>query len=102
VLLEIAHWKSIDQILCINLEQAGPNETMRVGQRLLADNSEALGFMKSYSWNPVDGAVRACLTGSVAFGLDSEADEKSEIVAAQLQRAFRDIVIGRLASIKGV
>jgi hypothetical protein len=102
VLLEIAHWKTIDQILSINLERARPKDTWTVRERLLTGNSEYLRFVKSYLGNTVEGVVRACLMGPEAFGLDREADEKREVVAAQLQRAFGDVVVRRLACMKGL
>jgi hypothetical protein len=102
VLLEIAHWKTIDQILSINLEKARPKDTWKVGERLLAPDSEYLRFVKSHLGNTVEGVVRACLMGPEAFGLEREADEKREVVAAQLQRAFGECVVKRLASMKGL
>jgi hypothetical protein len=50
----------------------------------------------------VEGVIRACLMGPEAFGLDAEADEKREVVAAQLQRAFGECVVKRLANMKGL
>jgi hypothetical protein len=102
VLLEIAHWKTIDHILNINLDNARPKDTWKVEGRLLAKDSECLRFVKSFLGNTVEGVIRACLTGPEAFGLDREADEKREVVAAQLQRAFGESVVRRLACMKGL
>lgn len=57
-------------------------------------------FVRSYLGATVEGVVRACLEGPRAFGLDEGCDEKREVVAAGLQRAFGEGVVRKLASIK--
>ncbi|KAF1837050.1 hypothetical protein BDW02DRAFT_566473 [Decorospora gaudefroyi] len=102
VLLEIAYWKTIDQILTIDLENAKPKHTWAVEERLLKTEPQHLKGVKSYLGNTVESVIRACLVGPEAFGLHAKADEKREVVAAQLQRAFGERVVKRLASMKGL
>ncbi|KAH7078092.1 prion-inhibition and propagation-domain-containing protein [Paraphoma chrysanthemicola] len=102
VLLEIAHWKTIDQILSINLDRARPKHTWPVRDRLVNKEPQHLQFVKSYLGNTVEGVIRTCLEGPEAFGLDREADERRGVVAAALQTAFGDKVVKRLASLKGL
>jgi hypothetical protein len=58
--------------------------------------------VRSYLGNTVEGVIRACLQGPTAFDLDADADEKREVVAAQLQRAFGEKVVKKLACMKGL
>ncbi|KAF1948031.1 hypothetical protein EJ02DRAFT_499141 [Clathrospora elynae] len=102
VLLEIAYWKTIDQILGINLVHARPKDTWGIEKRLLKTEPQHLRDVKSYLGNTVEGVIRACLQGPVAFGLEGDCDEKREVVAAELQRAFGEIVVKRLAGMKGL
>ncbi|KAH8732168.1 prion-inhibition and propagation-domain-containing protein [Phaeosphaeriaceae sp. PMI808] len=102
VLLEIAYWKTIDQILAIDLEKARPKQTWPVKDRLLNREPQHLKFVKSYLGNTVESVIRACLEGPEAFGLDRECDERRGVVAAALQTAFAEKVVKRLAMMKGL
>jgi hypothetical protein len=102
VLLEIAYWKTIDQILNINLETARPKQTWPVMERLLSREPQHLKFVKSYLGNTVEEVVRACLVGPEAFGLPRECDERRSVVAAALQNAFGEKVVRRLGGMKGL
>jgi hypothetical protein len=101
VLLEIAYWKSIDQILGIELHRARPKDTWSVEKRLRTEKWHLKG-VRSYLGNTVEEVITACLVGPTAFGLDAEADEKREVVAALLQRGFGERVVRKLACMKGL
>ncbi|KAI8936802.1 hypothetical protein NX059_006044 [Plenodomus lindquistii] len=96
VLLEIAYWKTIDQILDIDLETARPKITWAVRDRLLTGDPEHLDFVKRYMGDALEDVVRSCLVGPKAFGLHGKCDEKREVDAAGLQRAFGERVVRRL------
>lgn len=100
--MEIAYWRPIDQIVCIDLENARPKDTWGVKKRLLEKEPQHLRGVKSHLGNTVEGVITACLQGPVAFDLDEDADEKREVVAAQLQRAFGEKVVKKLGSMKGL
>tara|TARA_R110002003_G_scaffold55_2_gene4933 strand:- start:14700 stop:16550 length:1851 start_codon:yes stop_codon:yes gene_type:complete len=102
VLLEIANWRTIDQILNIDLDTARPKQTWPVMERLVRKEPHHLKFVKSHLGNTVEGVIRACLEGPEAFGLDKEADERRGVVAAALQTAFGEKVVRRLALMKGL
>ncbi|KAE8832552.1 hypothetical protein PTNB85_06944 [Pyrenophora teres f. teres] len=102
VLLEIAYWKPIDAILGIDLDEAVPKDTRHVQRRLLDGEPRHLGWVRSFVGDTVEEVVRACLRGPEAFGLDRDADEKREVVAAMLQMEFGERVVGRLAGMKGL
>lgn len=102
VLLEIAYWKTIDQILGIDLANAKAKQIWPVKERLLKKEPQHLKFVKSHLGNTVEGVIRACLEGPEAFGLPKDCDEKRGLVAAALQTAFGEQVVKRLASMKGL
>ncbi|KAH7356258.1 prion-inhibition and propagation-domain-containing protein [Pyrenochaeta sp. MPI-SDFR-AT-0127] len=102
VLLEIAYWKTIDQILSIDLEKAKPRHTWAVRERLLETEPHHLKFVKSYLGNTVEDVIRSCLVGPEKFGLDKDCDEKREVIAAGLQKALGEKVVKRLSSMKGL
>jgi hypothetical protein len=102
VLLEIAYWKTIDQILSVDLDNARPKDTWAVEKKLLETEPQHLRGVRSYLGNTVEGVIRACLQGPTAFDLDNDADEKREVVAAQLQSAFGEKVVKKLACMKGL
>lgn len=102
VLLEIAYWKTIDHILGIDIVTARPKQTWPVKARLLIKEKQHLRLVKSNSGNTVESVIRACLEGPTAFGLDRECDEKRDIVAAHLQTKFGELVVKKLASMKGL
>ncbi|KAF2852799.1 hypothetical protein T440DRAFT_445469 [Plenodomus tracheiphilus IPT5] len=96
VLLEIAYWKTIDQILDINFKHARPKHTWAVRDRLLVSEPAHLRFVKSYLGDALEDVIRSCLLGPEAFGLHKECDERREVVAAGLQKAFGERVVKRL------
>lgn len=102
VLLEIANWKPIDEVLKIDLLKAKPKHTWAVRQRLLVEEPAVLRHVKAYLGTTVEGVIRACLVGPEAFGLDAECDERREVVAAGLQRGFGEKVVGRLGEMRGL
>ncbi|KAL5118075.1 hypothetical protein ACEQ8H_004062 [Pleosporales sp. CAS-2024a] len=102
VLLEIAHWKTIEKILQIDLETARPKQTWPVMERLVRGEPRHLGHVKSYLGNTIEGVIRACLEGPEAFGLARDADERRGVVAAALQKGFGELVVRKLAGLKGL
>jgi hypothetical protein len=102
VLLEIAHWKTIEQIMDVDLETARPKQTWPVMERLVKKEPQHLAFVKSHLGNTVEAVVRTCLEGPEAFGLDGECDERRGIVAAALLERFGEMVVRRLGAMKGL
>lgn len=101
ILLEIAYWKPIDQVLGIaNLHDAKPSDTIKVRARLLGDEGGFLKHIKSHLGDTVFAAVKACLEGPAAFGLWEGADEKREEIGAELQRQFYEKVVKQLEDIR--
>ncbi|KAJ9649526.1 hypothetical protein H2199_000302 [Coniosporium tulheliwenetii] len=97
ILLEIVHWKPIDEILGIDLKKVRPNKVREVRTRLLGEE-DFLWYVKANVGNTMQGVVKACLQGPEAFGIKEGADEKDELVGEKLQREFYDRVVMRLES----
>jgi len=99
ILLEIAYWKPIDDILEIRLEDARPSQTIRVKDRLTTDKTY-LRFVRGHGGDKVWGVIKACLMGVRAFGLGEGDDERQPTVAALLQSGYYDVVVRRLSEVK--
>jgi hypothetical protein len=102
VLLEIAHWKTIDGILGVDLETARPKQTWYVKDRLVFKEPAHLAWVRSFLGDTVEEVIRTCLVGPEAFGLPKECDERRGVVAAALQEAFGERVVRRLGGMKGL
>jgi len=97
ILLEIAYWQPIDEVLKIpNLHEARPSTTIKVRGRLLDDKEGFLKHVRSHLGNTMHAVVRSCLEGPLAFGLKDGADERIEGVGAELQRQFYEKVVKQL------
>jgi hypothetical protein len=98
VLVEIALWKPIDQILQplhSGRDSALGNERQDTRTRILDSNT----VLDQVRLNTNDGyakATRACIEGLPAFGLSEDADEANPYVAALLQRSFIEVVVDPL------
>ncbi|OAK97904.1 hypothetical protein IQ06DRAFT_296170 [Phaeosphaeriaceae sp. SRC1lsM3a] len=102
ILLEIAHWRTIDSILNIDIETARPKQTWPVRDRLVEREPQHLAWVRSYVGVAVEGIVRACLEGPEAFGLPKECDERRGVVAAALQEKFGERVVRVLGGMRGL
>ncbi|KAJ4305410.1 hypothetical protein N0V90_000941 [Kalmusia sp. IMI 367209] len=101
ILLEIAYWKPIDAIMRIeNLERAKPSVVYGVKKRLLDEKEGFLRYVKSYLGDTVEGVVRTCLLGPLAFGLGENSDERKGEVGAELQKAFYEKVVRELGQMR--
>jgi hypothetical protein len=96
ILLEIAYWRPIDQVLDIDLPAARPSTTIKVRGRLMDEGEGFLRHVRSHLGNTMHAVVRSCLEGPVAFGLREGDDEKLVDVGAELQRQFYENVVKQL------
>jgi Prion-inhibition and propagation len=99
ILLEIAFWKPIHEVLGIDLASARPTQTIKVRQRL-CEEAEWLGYVRGNLGDKVYGVVGACLRGVEAFGLEKGADEREGRVKEELQVMYYDVVVRRLGEVK--
>ncbi len=100
VLLEIALWKSIDEIVGItDIENASPKMTFGVRETLLKGEVDVLKDLKACVSEKYTEAVRACLVGADAFGIEARDQETSAQTGAKLHEKFRIEVLDKIASI---
>jgi hypothetical protein len=101
ILIEIALWKPIDQVLQplhSGRDSALGNERQNTRTRIL-DSNTILEQVRLNMSDEYAKATRACIEGLSAFGLSDDADEANPYVAALLQRAFIEVVVDPLEDI---
>ena len=99
LLLEIAYWKPLEQILHINLSK--PKEVYQVRHNLLSQ-PKYLRNVRSNQGEAVEEIIKTCLEGLEAFGLGAAFDETSDKGGPQLQRAFGEQIVARLENMRGL
>jgi hypothetical protein len=100
VLIEIALWKSIDEVVGItDIEEASPQTTYQVRDCLLDTNPQVLETVRSYMGDKYHDAVKSCITGGESFGISPGDDETTNQSGAILQDNFRKQVLDKLTSI---
>ena len=97
ILVEIAHWRSIEQVLKIDdLSTARPAITRRVREKLLMETT--MKHVAATAGNRYRKAVQACLDGSLEFTHNGTSDDEME--ALLLSEAFHKEVIQGLNEIQ--
>ena len=99
ILLEIAYWKRIEQILDIDTHMAKPAQLKAVRERLLQPGSEYLAFVKGNLGERYYTAVKSCIEGRSAFGIGTHENEGDVQTGARLQYSFTMLVVDALQSI---
>ncbi|KAB5557952.1 prion-inhibition and propagation-domain-containing protein [Coniochaeta sp. 2T2.1] len=100
LLVEIAHWDTIDHIMRINISVARsrPSIALRLKSGLLiADTMEAIGAAMGEVY---EKATRICISGGQALGLEDKDDETDGAVAARLSMAFDENVVKELDGVR--
>ncbi|KAA6414498.1 MAG: hypothetical protein FRX48_01247 [Lasallia pustulata] len=101
VLIEIAHWKHIYDIMDIDIKQKGARSKLRkIRYRLL---SEEEGFLEGVGCKVGEvyrEVVRKCISGGQALGTFESADETQANIGAEMQRVFSEDLLGQLGSVK--
>ena len=99
LLLEIAHWSRIEDILRIDTHAATPAQLRSVRERLLRPGSPHLAFVKENLGERFYVAVRSCVEGREAFGVLEGESEGDVQVGARLQHRFTALVVDALEGI---
>lgn len=100
VLVEMAHWDTIDRILGINLSVARsrPSIALRLKSSLLTpDMMAAVGAAMGEVY---EKAARICISGGKCLSLEDGDDETDGAVAARLSMAFYENVVKELDSVR--
>ena len=100
VLFEIAFWEPIQSILEIeDPETATSEELAAIRDRLLNPGDKYLGGLRATMGGRYCKAAQICVRGREALGISEEDNEADVIIAARLQKAFTENVLGNLAAI---
>ena len=99
ILLEIAHWKRIENILDMDLHTAKPADLKAVRQRLLQPAAPYLAFVRENLGDRYHTAVTSCIEGRSAFGIGGDESEADVQTGARLQHHFSTLVVDALESI---
>ena len=99
VLLEIARWSKIEDIVNINPESATFAELKSIRSKLLQPNSEGLATIKASCGDRYYGTVKSCIEGGAAFGIDDSENEVNPETGAKLQQGFTRMVVDALENI---
>ncbi|KAH6653865.1 prion-inhibition and propagation-domain-containing protein [Truncatella angustata] len=99
LLVEIAHWATVEEILGINLKVARgrPSTIARVRDKLLTD--EMREELSGYMGKIYEKAARRCIAGGKWLNLLDTDDETNDQVANTLSLAFYENVVKELESI---
>ena len=99
ILLEIAYWKRIEQIITIDTHSAKPAQLKAIRERLLKPDSSYLAFVKENLGDRYYIAVKSCIEGRSAFGVGAGEVEGHIQTGAKLQHGFSTLVVDALESI---
>ena len=100
VLLEIAYWRPIEAILDLNLESETVFADLKgIREKLLQPETRQLGDLRANLGDKFYSAVKSCIEGREAFGVEAGDDETSIETGAKLQEEFTNLVADALESI---
>ena len=99
ILLEIAYWKRIENILGIDMNDVTPAQLKGIRGRLLQPGSEYLAHLKANLGDRYYTAVKSCIDGCPAFGVGVDESEVDVQTGAELQHSFTTLVVDTLDSI---
>lgn len=99
ILLEIAYWKTIEQIIDIDPGKVATSELCKIQQNLLDPESKYLDHVHANLGDNYHLAVKSCIQERSAFDIRDDERETDMEVGARLQQQFTDLVVDRLESI---
>ena len=100
ILLEIARWEPIQEIMKIaDPDRPKPYELRKIRGTILKEDSLILEKVKASAGDQFHEAVSSCIEGLKAFGLAADDDDTNVVPGAVLQREFTKKVVENLAQI---
>ena len=100
ILLEIAYWKPIHEIMSIDPDGASPEQIRDIRTRLLRPENDYLSKLQEDHGNKLYEAVKSCIDGRSAFGIGEHENEMSPQTGLRLQHEFTTRVVEGLANIR--
>jgi hypothetical protein len=95
ILIEIAHWKRIQDIVHLPKDEMQVKKMIR-GLRETLLRKDLIMYLEGSVGDSYSQAVVACLEGLVGF----EVDEENPAIGVQVQEAFHDRVVAKLSSVR--
>lgn len=99
ILLEIAYWERVEQIMGIDVNEATPVQLKGIRDRLLQPDSAYLTRVNADLGSKYHAAVRSCIEGPSAFGFNPAESEGEIRTGAKLQHSFATLIVDALGSI---
>jgi hypothetical protein len=98
VMVELAHWKTVDKVLGLEIEEKRMRAMIRVREMLLDEGrmqelGAAMGGMYEI-------ATAKCIAGGLELGIGDMEDERNDAVAAKLSMAFYEDVVKKLGDVR--
>lgn len=101
VLVEIAFWQPIEDILPIELDKKGATRRVRqIRDQLLSEANGYLELVDSLMGETCGQVVRRCLVGGLEIGIPRNGDETDRNVGVEMQRVFLEEIVGKLAGVR--
>ena len=101
VLVEIAFWQPIEDIVLIELGQKGATRRVRqIRELLLSDENGYLALIDGHVGETYRQVVRRCLVGGLEIGIPPNGDESDPHVGVEMQRVFLEEIVSKLAGIR--
>ncbi|KAH8816312.1 prion-inhibition and propagation-domain-containing protein [Xylogone sp. PMI_703] len=96
VLVELAHWSSIQKIL--GIERINTRTTLRIRQTLL--DPTHISEIGANMGEIFENATKICIAGGSELGIEDGDDETGDYVATKLSMKFYEEVVKKLADVK--
>ena len=97
ILLEIAYWKPIEDI--IKSARSAEVLTEPLELDLFEKDQVIVNGVKDFMGERYSSAVHACIGGPDSFKIDADLDQSDPVVSAAIQQAFMALVVDALKSI---
>lgn len=101
VLIEIAFWQPVEDILQIELDKKGATRRVRqIREQLLGEESGYLMLINGLVGETYGQVVRRYLVGGLDIGIPRDGDENDPNVGVEMQRVFLEDIVGNLANVR--
>lgn len=98
VMVELAHWKTVDKVLGLEIEEKRMRTMNRVREMLLDEGrTQELGAAMGGMY---EIATAKCIAGGLELGIGDMEDERNDAVAAKLSMAFYEDVVKKLGDVR--
>jgi hypothetical protein len=101
VLVEIAFWQPVEDILQIELDKKGATRQIRqIREQVIQEESGYFARIDSLVGETYGRVVRRCLVGGSEIGIPRNGDETDPKVGVEMQRVFLEEIVGKLSSVR--